>query len=310
MGREYFSEFVRSAVGQSHKILFENLFDLCVFLSRSGFELRPVNGLIAILDSSKGPLPLAIALESPVASNDHYGARKLVLSSSDEYPAACNGDCLSGLLLRSKALPNYLIRFQKSGVWELLTGRHVYAAFRDDTPLGHEQILRKGVLIGHILEYLGPVPAQSLERIWGVVCEAAGQNYGTNILITSAAAEEAHRLSSHDTRISPVALTPSLIAHLSRLDGTIIIDEHGICHAIGAILDGRANTFGNWRRGGRYNSAIMYAGSSSAPCVIVIVSQEGFIDLVSSKMPGVCQTNELNYWSVDSGTPGVEFTRF
>ena len=255
----------------------------------------------------RNPLLLLSSSKSPIASSDHYGARKLVLSSSDDYPASCDGEWLFGLLPGAAAPVNHTIRFQKNGVWELLVGNVIYAAFRDDTPVSHVQILRKNAFYRHILRNFGAMTEQAFNRIWGIVCEAARQSYGTNLLITPAAAEEAQRLSPHDTRISPVALTPPLVAHLSRLDGTIIIDQHGICHAIGAILDGVANISGNWRRGGRYNSAIMYAGSSPTPCIIVVVSQEGFIDLVSSKTTSLWQTKELSYLCVDGGTAGIEF---
>jgi DisA checkpoint controller-like protein len=81
--------------------------------------------------------------------------------------------------------------------------------------------------------------------------------------------------------VRPVELTPSLMERLTAIDGTVIIDTHGVCYAIGAILDGTVTVRGDRTRGGRYNSALMYVDSSPFPSLIVVISQDGMVDLVS-----------------------------
>jgi len=68
---------------------------------------------------------------------------------------------------------------------------------------------------------------------------------------------------------------------LTSIDGTVVLDTSGSCHAIGAILDGMASHCGDRARGGRYNSAVMYMGSAPAASLIVVISHEGTIDFVS-----------------------------
>jgi hypothetical protein len=55
-----------------------------------------------------------------------------------------------------------------------------------------------------------------------------------------------------------------------------------VCHAIGTILDGPATDRGDRTRGGRFNSALMYVDSSPYPSLIVVISQNGTVDLVSA----------------------------
>ncbi len=45
------------------------------------------------------------------------------------------------------------------------------------------------------------------------------------------------------------------------------------------ILDGLATGEGDPGRGARYNSAVRYTAASSAPCLVLIVSDDGMIDV-------------------------------
>ena len=64
------------------------------------------------------------------------------------------------------------------------------------------------------------------------------------------------------------------------MDGSLLIDPHGICHAVGVILDGAAQGVGDPARGARYNSAIRYQSGATSPTVVVVVSEDGGVDLV------------------------------
>jgi len=67
---------------------------------------------------------------------------------------------------------------------------------------------------------------------------------------------------------------------LSSIDGAVLVDSEGICHAAGAILDGEAvRGKGTRSRGARYNSAIRYIHEKSE-CLAVVISEDGTINLV------------------------------
>ena len=92
-------------------------------------------------------------------------------------------------------------------------------------------------------------------------------------------------------------LTPDngLIKPITAIDGAVMCDFDGVCHAIGVILDGM--TIGGSQegsaqgaieskkleedisRGARYNSAIRYKNAN--PCsIICIVSEDGDVNII------------------------------
>lgn len=101
------------------------------------------------------------------------------------------------------------------------------------------------------------------------------------------AAGEARRLQPQSTRIAPTALTPQLVASATSIDGGLLLDPGGRCHAIGVILDGTARNVGDPARGSRYNSAIRYLDSAPPPCIILIVSADGMVELLPALRPQV-----------------------
>ena len=53
---------------------------------------------------------------------------------------------------------------------------------------------------------------------------------------------------------------------------------------MGVILDGKSRpNRGTPTRGARYNSAVRYVESSPYPCLAVVVSEDGMVDIVTRK---------------------------
>lgn len=107
------------------------------------------------------------------------------------------------------------------------------------------------------------------------------------LVVAEDAAIEAERLDVQGTRIEPTPLTPDLIDRASRIDGTILADPQGVCHAIGVILDGAANDRCTPSRGARYNSAIRYVDTSTAKRLAIVISEDGTLDIVPLLRPRV-----------------------
>lgn len=93
---------------------------------------------------------------------------------------------------------------------------------------------------------------------------------------------EATRLTQSSTLIKPKKLNLQLLKRLSGIDGAIILDTKGTCHAFGVILDGRI-TKGDPGRGARFNSAHRYFRTKEeeeVPCVLLIVSEDGHVSIL------------------------------
>ena len=102
------------------------------------------------------------------------------------------------------------------------------------------------------------------------------------LVITPAAAAEATRLGRQPMPIEPCRLTPEMLRPLTEIDGAVLLDDRGVCHAAGVILDGIASENGTPSRGARYNSAIRFTDTlkqrDAGPCLTVIISKDGTID--------------------------------
>lgn len=118
-------------------------------------------------------------------------------------------------------------------------------------------------------------PSADTEKLTKIVEEAILQKHGTIVVIAENAAEEAKRLVSSSFKISPFYCV-KMIKHITSIDGAILIDTDGNCHAIGVILDGRTSETEDISNGARHNSAKRYKNINSH-CVIVIVSEDGYV---------------------------------
>ena len=131
-----------------------------------------------------------------------------------------------------------------------------------------------------ILERTVKPDASSLAHVLTLITAAAGAGHGTTLVISAEASAEAQRLSGQATLLEPAELTPELLRRYAQIDGAILIDTTGTCHAIGVILDGHAGGQGDPARGSRYNSAIRYQASADPPTVVVVVSEDGDVSLI------------------------------
>ena len=127
----------------------------------------------------------------------------------------------------------------------------------------------------------------NITGIWQLVQAAQSSGQGAMIVISSAPDVEAERLSNEGMPIDADYLQPEEIIRLSSIDGAVIVGADGRCHAFGVILDGVANEIGDRSRGSRFNSAVRYQNMEAAASVIVVVSDDGTVDILPRLMPRV-----------------------
>ena len=102
------------------------------------------------------------------------------------------------------------------------------------------------------------------ERMWQLLEVMAHEQHGSMMMIASDASTEAARLSRQGMVIKPTLMTAELLRRASSIDGTILVDPFGVCHALVVIPDGLANERCTPSRGSRYNSAVRYVYSSAS----------------------------------------------
>jgi hypothetical protein len=88
-------------------------------------------------------------------------------------------------------------------------------------------------------------------------------------------------------------LQPGLAARLSSIDGAVLCDTAGLCHAVGVILDGPAVAAGDRGRGARFNSAVRYVNAHSRRSAAIVVSEDGGLDLLPKLRPALQRSTLL-----------------
>lgn len=96
---------------------------------------------------------------------------------------------------------------------------------------------------------------------------------------------EADRLVPQAMAVEPVKLTPESLRAITNIDGAVLVSPDALCHAVGAILDGKATGDGDPSRGARYNSAVRYRQAEGDDCLVIIVSDDGMINLLPNLRP-------------------------
>jgi hypothetical protein len=98
-------------------------------------------------------------------------------------------------------------------------------------------------------------------------------------------------------------MTPDLLRRVSGIDGTIILDPHGICHAVGVILDGVATVDCTPSRGSRFNSGLRYISPEGTRRLAIVVSDDHTVDLIPLLPPQIARTDmETNVSALEKAT--------
>jgi hypothetical protein len=156
---------------------------------------------------------------------------------------------------------------------------------------GHPQLPRPRMspelFVDSMRRVFADVDDHDITAIWRLAQTAVSQGKGTMLVVTTAAAQEAKRLAPQALAIDPQPIGSRMLRSLTKIDGAVLLTPDGTCHAVGVILDGIATGVGDPGRGARYNSAVRYTAGSAAPCLIVIVSDDGMIDVHPELAPRV-----------------------
>jgi hypothetical protein len=116
--------------------------------------------------------------------------------------------------------------------------------------------------------------------LWRLAESASAASHGTMLVVHRNASEEAARLIPQAQQVRPQLLDSKVLAAVTSIDGAVLVDPTGTCHAVGVILDGHASGKGDASRGARFNSAVRYHDTQSGECLVIIVSEDGMINLL------------------------------
>lgn len=165
------------------------------------------------------------------------------------------------------------------GVWELSHGATPLLRVKDGRANLPKARISESRFEDTVKRVFGPKCDPS--ALWSAASAAASQAHGTMLVILDEAAAEVERLATQGLAVKHTSLSEPTLAAITSIDGAVILAPDGECHGVGIILDGVAVTgVGDPSRGARFNSALRYAAAHQRGCMIVIVSEDGMINVL------------------------------
>ncbi len=270
------------------------LFRACTTISSLRYEKAEGTGRIIIASKNHPATQSRIAFAGGPKLGEFRGARKILELSARGSALHSDSQIVFGLVdvgAYNRQEENlFEIKFLGHHHWELAHAGSTLMRVRYGLPYLPKPSAYEGKLPKDLPRLFSEISEDDIELLVSLVREAEKEAHGTLLVVTPSALEEASRLRAQATLINPLRLTPELLSNLTPIDGAVLIDPQGYCHAIGVILDGQASGFGDPSRGARYNSALRYVASSSSPCLAIVVSEDGGIDLIPDLRPRICRS--------------------
>jgi len=265
-----------------------DLFTVFNDISTQLYERQASFGRLLLVDPTSKEIEYVLKLAAPVPLREVRWSRKLVQLASGDAKLICNGESIFGVGRWSSDLASvFEVDFSAQRTWTLRQGRRDFLRSHfGDPKLPKGAISEERFLENYRMHFPEASPSAG-RALWQALQGLEQLDRGSLLIVSEDAATEAERLKDQGTVIEPVLLTTGLLESASRIDGAILADPEGQCHAIGVIVDGTANTLGSPSRGGRYNAALRYALVSAPNRMALILSEDRTLDIIPLYMKRV-----------------------
>ncbi len=277
----------------------KDLFDACRNIATLRYEGAESVGMMLVSRRDHPAIEPIVLLEDSINIDSYRAVRKMLEISSADLSLLCDSARIYGFgRLKASYIPQdedlFVVRFTRHHQWELLHNNHLLMQVTYGQPGMRKQRIDSDKFKRYVKRLFPSVKQHYIENLWQVVKAASQQEHGTIVVISEEASEEADRLQTQSIRIKPIRISPSMMLELSIIDGAVLIDPKSRCYAIGVILDGLASVKGDPSRGSRYNSAVKYVESVDHACLAVVVSADGYIDLIPDLIPPIKQSDLIS----------------
>jgi sensor domain DACNG-containing protein/sensor domain DACNH-containing protein len=280
---------IRSATTLAGNEMSSDLFDGLNRVATTRYERRVGSGSLLLADPGSEHIDRSVTLREPVPVGETRTFRKLLETSNRQGESLLtDGSQAYGLGRQRADYPEasesvFQLLVVSDGVWELHHADVPLATVQFGTPRLPGQPLQRQRLDDIASRVFSQCDSDAL---WALATAAADAEHGTMLVVSESAAAEAARLENQALTVEPTRLDDSLVRQVTGIDGAVLVDPSGYCHAIGVILDGTTVSEGDRSRGARYNSAVKYLSSAGdTPTVILLVSEDGMINLLPDLRP-------------------------
>lgn len=273
-----------------------NLLERFNAISSLMYEGTKGTGKLILANPDSGVVDFHIRFAEPIPFSEHRWSRKALQMASPQTSLIADCKNIFGLgSVASGVDPSnsqnvFEIEFLDHYVWRLGCGSRTLLVSEYGTPSLPQQRFPIDRLLDIFQRLFPESREQDVNRFTALYDAAISQRHGSMLMVASDAEAEANRLRGQGTKIEPTPLTPELYRQVSGVDGAVLVDPQGICHAIGVILDGPASSDCTPSRGARYNSGIRYIGSSSKPRLAIVVSDDKTVDVIPILRPRISRS--------------------
>lgn len=270
------------------------LYDACNEIASMKYEGTVGLGKMIIAPIDHQNVRLVLQLKEPIRINDYRKVRKFLEISDDTSSIVSDSALIYGLgELRGKYNPKdeslFVVSFTNHFTWELSHDNTPLMLVQYREPSLPTEKIDREKFYGDLRQIFEGIAKDQMDNLWDIAIEATKQKHGTMLVISDNAVGESERLGKQCFRLKPLKLNGQIVGQITSIDGAVLLDRDAICHAIGVILDGVATNKGDASRGARYNSAIRYYEhfGKNIPTLIVIISEDGMINLVPNLKPQI-----------------------
>ncbi len=268
-----------------------DLFERFNLISSLMYEGAKGVGRLLLANPDSGSVNFLLRLADPVPFREHQWSRKVLQMASSEIALIADCEKIFGLGNIAAGIDPWMdqnifeIEFLDHYHWRLSCGGEVMLVSRYGIPSLPEGEFPSGC---HLETYQRLFPKSGKEDVdrFAALCKVAfDQRHGSMMVVARDAESEANRLQGQGTKIEPTKLTRELYRQVSGIDGAILVDPYGVCHAIGVILDGPSRPECTPSRGSRYNSGLRYVYAADTPRLAVVISDDRMVDVISVVTP-------------------------
>lgn len=300
--RESGKQFMYS-ISQAGKNFYglHGLYDACNSIASLKYEGAEGLGKIIIAKKDHPNVRLTLQLQEPIRVRDFRKVRKFLELSNDNALIISDSELIYGLgeqtgKYNPKDESLFVINFISHFKWEVLHDNNSMMVVEYKQPNLPKERMDRVKFYSDLNRIFKDIDKSQLDDLWDITSEATKQKHGTMLVITDNAKAESTRLGRQSFSLKPLKLTVGIVQQITSIDGSVLLDKDSVCHAIGVILDGLATDKGDSSRGARFNSAVRYYEhfGKNHPTVIVIISEDGMINLIPTLRPQIKHSTILD----------------
>ena len=280
-----------SSVGKNFDGL-HGLYEACVSISALKYEGVEGVGSLIIARKNHPNIKLITFFKKPISITNPRAVRKLLELCDLENSLISDSAFIYGIgrmegYYNMKEEDVFHVHFTNHYCWRLDYLNNPLMDVNYGQPSLPQIQLDRSKFFNDLKRIFKGIETEKIDDIWRLFCEAISHKQGTIIIITEGAEEESHRLMNQCIRIEPKTITPAEVKTFTKIDGALLINTDCTCYAIGVILDGLATFKCDPSRGSRFNSVIRYIESCAFPSIALIISEDGYVNLIPDLFPQI-----------------------